>query len=82
MKLADALGPGKVDLVLLDVKDSKARRVRAELAESPDRIVPVVVPDANGNYDAARLVVERTVTVNTAAAGGNAPLLSLADEAT
>jgi RHH-type proline utilization regulon transcriptional repressor/proline dehydrogenase/delta 1-pyrroline-5-carboxylate dehydrogenase len=82
VKLADALDPDKVDLVLLDVKESKARRVRAQLAASPGNIVPVVVPDANGNYDAARLVVERTVTVNTAAAGGNAPLLSLADEAT
>ena len=44
------------------------------------RIVPVIAPDADGGYDWARLVVERTVTVNTAAAGGNAALLSLSED--
>jgi len=43
--------------------------------------VPVIVPDPDGRYDWTRLVVERTVTVNTAAAGGNAALLSLAEGA-
>jgi len=42
-------------------------------------IVPIIVADATGRYDWARLVVERTVSVNTAAAGGNAALLSIAD---
>ena len=35
-------------------------------------------PMRHGKYDWTRLVVERTVTVNTSAAGGNAALLSLA----
>jgi RHH-type proline utilization regulon transcriptional repressor/proline dehydrogenase/delta 1-pyrroline-5-carboxylate dehydrogenase len=43
--------------------------------------VPIVVPDGQGRYDWARLVVERTVSVNTAAAGGNAALLSLSEDA-
>jgi RHH-type proline utilization regulon transcriptional repressor/proline dehydrogenase/delta 1-pyrroline-5-carboxylate dehydrogenase len=80
--LADALDPAAIDLVLLDAKQSKARSVRAKLAAFPGKIVPVVSPDAEGNYDWARLVTERTVTINTAAAGGNAALLSLADDAT
>ena len=58
-----------------------ARRVRGVFAAAPGRIVPIVVPDAHGKYDWARLVVERTVTVNTAAAGGNAALLSLDEDA-
>jgi delta 1-pyrroline-5-carboxylate dehydrogenase len=39
----------------------------------------LVVP-RNGVYDAARLVSERTVTINTTASGGNASLLSLEEE--
>ena len=77
---ADALDPAGVDAVLLDAAPERARRVRTELATAPGRIVPVIVPGADGDYDAARLVVERTVTVNTAAAGGNAALLSLSED--
>src|SRR5512143_1056342 len=78
--LADALDPGAVDAVILDASPERARRVRALLAAAPGPIVPVIAPDADGGYDAARLVVERTVTVNTAAAGGNAALLSLSED--
>jgi RHH-type proline utilization regulon transcriptional repressor/proline dehydrogenase/delta 1-pyrroline-5-carboxylate dehydrogenase len=77
--LADELDPAAVDAVLLDAKPERARRVRAELAAAPGAIVPVIVPDAQGRYDPARLVAERTVTVNTSATGGNAALLSLAE---
>ena len=80
--LADALDPAAVDAVLLDAAPERARRVRAELAAAPGAIVPVIAPDADGSYDAARLVVERTVTVNTSAAGGNAALLSLSEDRT
>ena len=72
---ADALDPAAVDAVLLDAAPARARRVHADLAAAEGRIVPVIAPDADGGYDPARLVVERTVTVNTAAAGGNAALL-------
>ena len=77
--LADTLDPARVDLVLLDASPEHARRVRRQLAAAPGRIVPVAVPDAQGRYDETLLVIERTVTVNTAATGGNAALLSLAE---
>ena len=80
--LADTLDPGAVDAVLLDAAPERARRVRAQLAATSGPIVPVIAPDPEGGYDAARLVVERTVTVNTAAAGGNAALLSLSEDRT
>ena len=77
---ADALDPGAVDAVLLDASPERAQRVRAEFAAAAGKIVPIIAPEADGSYDAARLVVERTVTVNTAAAGGNAALLSLSED--
>jgi RHH-type proline utilization regulon transcriptional repressor/proline dehydrogenase/delta 1-pyrroline-5-carboxylate dehydrogenase len=77
---ADALDPATVDLVLLDASPELARRVRKQLAAAPGGIVPVVIPDAQGRYDETLLVAERTVTINTAATGGNAALLSLPDE--
>jgi len=77
---ADALDPGAVDAVLLDASPERAQRVRAKFAAAAGKIVPVIAPEADGSYDAARLVVERTVTVNTAAAGGNAALLSLSED--
>jgi RHH-type proline utilization regulon transcriptional repressor/proline dehydrogenase/delta 1-pyrroline-5-carboxylate dehydrogenase len=81
IKFADELDPAAVDAVLLDVDRNDARRVRGMFAAAPGRIIPIVVPDAHGKYDWARLVVERTVTVNTSAAGGNAALLSLDEDA-
>ena len=59
--------------------ERRAPRARS-LAAAPGRIVPIIVPGADGRYDWTRLVVERTVTVNTAAAGGNAALLSLSED--
>jgi RHH-type proline utilization regulon transcriptional repressor/proline dehydrogenase/delta 1-pyrroline-5-carboxylate dehydrogenase len=78
--LTDTLDATAIDAVLLDVSADRACRVRAELAASSGPIVPVVVW-SRGGCDWSRLVVERTVTVNTAAAGGNAALLSLAEDA-
>jgi delta 1-pyrroline-5-carboxylate dehydrogenase len=41
--------------------------------------LPVIEPaGSTGGYPGARLRVERTVTVNTAAAGGNASLVAMA----
>ena len=80
MTFADALDPTVIDAVLLDTTPARARRVHADLAAAEGRIVPVIAPDADGGYDPASLVVERTVTVNTAAAGGNAALLSLSED--
>ncbi len=77
---ADTLDPATVDAVLLDAETERSRRVRHSLAAADGKIVPVVTPDGDGAYDPARLVVERTLTVNTAAAGGNAALLSLPED--
>ncbi len=76
----DRLDPAAIDAVLLDVAPDEGRRIRMELAAATGGIVPVLIPDRDGTYDASRLVVERTVTINTAAAGGNAALLSLSED--
>jgi RHH-type proline utilization regulon transcriptional repressor/proline dehydrogenase/delta 1-pyrroline-5-carboxylate dehydrogenase len=78
--LVDKIDPAKIDAALLDIGADRLRKVRAELAESPQAIVPIVISTGNGEGDWMRLVVERTLTVNTAAAGGNAALLSLSED--
>jgi RHH-type proline utilization regulon transcriptional repressor/proline dehydrogenase/delta 1-pyrroline-5-carboxylate dehydrogenase len=78
--LVDRIDPSAVDAVLLDTGRDEARRVRANFAAATGAIVPIIVPSADGGYDWARLAIERAVTVNTAAAGGNAALLSLAED--
>jgi RHH-type proline utilization regulon transcriptional repressor/proline dehydrogenase/delta 1-pyrroline-5-carboxylate dehydrogenase len=78
--LADRPDLAGVDAVLLDVAPVEARRIRADLAAATGPIVPILAPGRDGTYDASRLVVERTVTINTAAAGGNAALLSLSED--
>ena len=78
--LVDKIDPSKLDAALLDVSASRLRKVRMELATSSRAIVPVVVWKGKVEGDWMRLVVERTVTVNTAAAGGNAALLSLSED--
>jgi RHH-type proline utilization regulon transcriptional repressor/proline dehydrogenase/delta 1-pyrroline-5-carboxylate dehydrogenase len=78
--LVDRIEPAAVDAVLLATNRDDARRVRAKFAVADGAIVPIVVANPEGRYDWARLVVERTVSVNTAAAGGNAALLSLSED--
>ena len=56
-----------------------ALEARRRLAAGSGPIVPVVFADAGGHYDASRLLLERTLTINTTASGGNASLLSLAE---
>lgn len=74
----DSLDP-LPDAVLFAGSNEDATRLRVTLAECGGPIVPVIEGKA-GRYDALRLVVERTRTVNTTASGGNASLLSLADD--
>jgi RHH-type proline utilization regulon transcriptional repressor/proline dehydrogenase/delta 1-pyrroline-5-carboxylate dehydrogenase len=78
--LVDKIDPAKIDAALVDSSDSRLHKIRAELAESPRGIVPVVISTSKGEVDWMRFVVERTLTVNTAAAGGNAALLSLSED--
>jgi RHH-type proline utilization regulon transcriptional repressor/proline dehydrogenase/delta 1-pyrroline-5-carboxylate dehydrogenase len=68
------------DAVLFAGPAEVARHVRTAAAASDGALVPVIVADGNDQYDAQQLVCERTVTVNTTAAGGNASLLSLTEE--
>ena len=79
--LVDKFDPAAIDALLQERSGERARRLRAQFAAATGALVPIVAADASGHYDPARLVVERSVTVNTAAAGGNAALLSLAEDA-
>ena len=61
--------------LLLDGTAADADTWRVRLAERDGPIVPLLQPEPE--YDPARLVHERTVSINTAAAGGNASLMAL-----
>jgi RHH-type proline utilization regulon transcriptional repressor/proline dehydrogenase/delta 1-pyrroline-5-carboxylate dehydrogenase len=76
--VSDPLG-AMPDAVLIEAEGESAREARLRLAETRGPIVPVVVADARRHYDASRLVLEHTLTINTTASGGNASLLSLAE---
>ena len=45
---------------------------------APVALIPMLTADEDG-YNLHRLVVERAVSVNTTAAGGNASLMSIGD---
>jgi RHH-type proline utilization regulon transcriptional repressor/proline dehydrogenase/delta 1-pyrroline-5-carboxylate dehydrogenase len=76
--VSDALA-ATPDAALIASDGESARQARLRLAETRGPIVPVIVADADGHYDASRLVLEHTLTINTTASGGNASLLSLAE---
>ena len=66
------------DAVLFEGSASDARAIRLRLAAQDGPLVALIVA-RNGVYDTARLVCERTLTINTTASGGNASLLSLTE---
>jgi RHH-type proline utilization regulon transcriptional repressor/proline dehydrogenase/delta 1-pyrroline-5-carboxylate dehydrogenase len=74
----DALAASPDAVLAADASTASAARRR--LAETDGALVPVIIADAAGRYDASRLVVERTLTINTTASGGNASLLSLEEK--
>jgi RHH-type proline utilization regulon transcriptional repressor/proline dehydrogenase/delta 1-pyrroline-5-carboxylate dehydrogenase len=55
-----------------------AREALAWAAAAPGAVLPVILPDVDGTYPLRRLLAERSVSTNTAAAGGNASLLAIA----
>ena len=55
-----------------------AARALALAAARPGLVVPVILPEPDGRYPLWRLLHERSVSINTAAAGGNASLLAIA----
>jgi RHH-type proline utilization regulon transcriptional repressor/proline dehydrogenase/delta 1-pyrroline-5-carboxylate dehydrogenase len=67
---------GEFDAVLFDGAAEYADTVRQKLAARDGALVPLIVVE-DGRYPLERLVVERAVSINTAAAGGNATLMRL-----
>ena len=76
------LVPGEtraVAAVLVAGDEGLLARGRREAAAVGGALQPVIGADpASGRYPLYRLVCERVVTVNTAAAGGNTSLMTLA----
>lgn len=72
--------PGDADAVLCDDDGARAQAWVRAVCPIPEAIVPVVcLGRHDGRYALYRLLAERTLTLNTTAAGGNARLLSVQD---
>ncbi len=65
------------DVVLFDGVCADLLALSVRLAGRPGPIVPIIVADADGTYPLDFLVLERSVSTNTAAAGGNANLMTI-----
>ena len=61
--------------LLVDGSDTEADAWQVRLAARPGPILPLLRPAPD--YDHGRLVHERSVSINTAAAGGNASLMAM-----
>jgi RHH-type proline utilization regulon transcriptional repressor/proline dehydrogenase/delta 1-pyrroline-5-carboxylate dehydrogenase len=76
----DGWRDAEFDAVLLDPEDANhpvdAGSVRRELAARDGAIVPLILA-AEGGYPLERLIAEKAVSTNTAAAGGNATLMQI-----
>ena len=62
--------------VLTDATGEALIALRRMLAAQDGPIVPVITPLVDGSYPVWRLLQERSLSINTAAAGGNAALMS------
>jgi RHH-type proline utilization regulon transcriptional repressor/proline dehydrogenase/delta 1-pyrroline-5-carboxylate dehydrogenase len=67
---------GDFDLALLEGSDDEYRQLRGALAQRDGTRIRVLRPNGR-RYPLHWMVVERVVTINTAAAGGNATLMTL-----
>jgi RHH-type proline utilization regulon transcriptional repressor/proline dehydrogenase/delta 1-pyrroline-5-carboxylate dehydrogenase len=76
-RLADDPLP-QCDAILVRSADPALRQ---RVAALPGSIVPVIVADEHGTYPVWRLFKEQSISINTAAAGGNAALLAMGDAA-
>jgi RHH-type proline utilization regulon transcriptional repressor/proline dehydrogenase/delta 1-pyrroline-5-carboxylate dehydrogenase len=74
--LAPLSNVGAVSAVLYSGPAVEACRLRNELAARDGALVPLILSDAR-DFPLYRLAVERVITVNTTAAGGNATLMML-----
>ncbi|KMN29847.1 transcriptional regulator [Chromobacterium sp. LK1] len=75
---ADVLA-ADVGAVLFSGSEAEAEAAQRALAARDGALVPLLRADAQGHYNLHRLVVERALSVNTTAAGGNASLMSIGD---
>ncbi|HEY9381169.1 MAG TPA: hypothetical protein VIQ01_07980, partial [Burkholderiales bacterium] len=76
VELVEDLSLAKVVALLWDGVHADVRIIQAALMTRSPAVVPLITQD-KGGYDLSRLIVERSLCVNTAAAGGNAALMSL-----
>lgn len=75
---ASDLNAAPIDAVLFSGGESELRALDRLLAGRDGPIVQVTVAAPGGTYPPERLVRERSISINTAAAGGNASLTALA----
>ncbi|MHC2997487.1 bifunctional proline dehydrogenase/L-glutamate gamma-semialdehyde dehydrogenase PutA [Tepidiphilus sp. HLB4] len=74
-RLSEDLLAEPIDLLLFEGDAALAALWRRRLAERPGPIVPLLTPP----YRPERLIHERSLSINTAAVGGNASLMTLED---
>jgi RHH-type proline utilization regulon transcriptional repressor/proline dehydrogenase/delta 1-pyrroline-5-carboxylate dehydrogenase len=70
----------EIDGVAFAGPASEALALNRALAEREGAILPLIVSGEEANYGLARFAVERTLSIDTTASGGNATLMSLEDE--
>jgi RHH-type proline utilization regulon transcriptional repressor/proline dehydrogenase/delta 1-pyrroline-5-carboxylate dehydrogenase len=68
---------GAADVILFAGAGDQLIRLAQQTAEQAGPIVPIHVADGGGNYPLDMLLTERSLSTNTAAAGGNASLMSI-----
>ena len=77
-ELSDDVLSSRLDAVVVAGDVAQLLMCRERVAADVSKIVPVIARNAEGGYDMGRLLVERVVTINTTASGGNAELLAIA----
>jgi RHH-type proline utilization regulon transcriptional repressor/proline dehydrogenase/delta 1-pyrroline-5-carboxylate dehydrogenase len=65
------------DATLFDGSSAGLLTYAQRLAQRDGPIVPILVPGQDGHYPLESLVLERAISINTAAAGGNASLMMI-----
>jgi RHH-type proline utilization regulon transcriptional repressor/proline dehydrogenase/delta 1-pyrroline-5-carboxylate dehydrogenase len=71
------LAAADIDALLFAGPEPEADALRRRLAARDGPIVPLILERPGGGWPLERLVIEKAVSINTAAAGGNATLMSL-----
>jgi RHH-type proline utilization regulon transcriptional repressor/proline dehydrogenase/delta 1-pyrroline-5-carboxylate dehydrogenase len=68
---------GTADAILFAGAGDQLIRLAQQTAELAGPIAPIHIADGGGRYPLEMLVAERSISTNTAAAGGNASLMSI-----